>query len=87
MAQHIGPHDVSPNPLLQVNDVAAAAAVVEVCVELELAGTDNGTKEGDGTGDSEVEETSALASRENLLGDASQQSVPPLSSGRFVSQQ
>lgn len=36
MAQHIGPHNVSPNPLLQFNDVAAAAAVEGVCVELEL---------------------------------------------------
>ena len=86
-AQHIDPHDASPNPLLQLNDIAVAAAVVEVCVEVELAGADTGTKEGDWASDSEVERISALPLMENLLGDASQQSVPPLSSGRFVSQQ
>ena len=35
----------------------------------------------------EVELTSFTPSIENLLGDASQQLVPPLSSGRLVSQQ
>ena len=44
-AQHIGPHDVSPNPLGQFNDVAAAAAVMEVCVEVELAAAESRTKE------------------------------------------
>ena len=35
----------------------------------------------------EVELISLIPSMENLLGDASQQLVPPLSSGRLVSQQ
>ena len=121
VAQHIDPHDISPNPLSQLNDeIAAAAAVVEVRTEIELAGAETGTEEDDwtgdleveeddwtgefeveeddgaggleveeddGPGDSEVEGISRLPSMENLLGDAWQQSVPPLSSGRFVSQQ
>lgn len=44
-AQHIDPHDVSPNPLGQFNDVAAAAAVMEVFVEVELAAAESRTKE------------------------------------------
>ena len=93
VAQQIGPHSVSPNVLSQVNDVAAAAAVVEVCASIGVSVGETviegetiveGTAEVD---DSEVKGTSLLSSMENRLGEASQQSVPPLSSGRFVSQQ
>ena len=88
VVQHIGPHDVSPKPLSQLGDeTAAGPAVVEVCEGTALAAAETRTEKEDGTGDSEVEGTSVLASMENLLGDASQQSVPPLSSGRFLSQQ
>lgn len=87
-AQQIGPHDVSPSPLSQANDVAAATVVLEVGTEIKLADAEVGrTDEEDGTDESEVEGTSARSMMENLLGDALQQPVPPLSSGRFVSQQ
>lgn len=87
-AQQIGPHDVSPSPPSQANDVAAATAVLEVGTEIKVAGAEVGrTDDDDGTDDSEVDGTSARSMMENLLGDALQQSVPPLSSGRFVSQQ
>ena len=79
--------------LSQFNDVAAAAAVVEVWASIGVSVGETviegetiveGTAEVD---DSEVKGTSVLSSMENRLGEASQQSVPPLSSGRFVSQQ
>lgn len=87
-AQQIGPHNVSPSPLSQANDVVAAAVVLEVGTETKLAGAEVGTTDDDDRADdSELEGTSARSMMENLLGDALQQSVPPLSSGRFVSQQ
>lgn len=46
-AQHIDPHDVSPKSLGQFNDVAAAAAVMEVCVEVELAAAETRAEEDD----------------------------------------
>ena len=87
VAQQICPHSVCPDESSQVNCVGAAAAVVEVCVSIEVSvgeAVTGGTTKVD---DSEVEGTSVLSSMENRLGEASQQFVPPLSSGRFASQQ
>lgn len=62
--------------------------VLEVGTEVKLGGAEVGrTDDDDGMDDLKVDGTSARSMMENLLGDASQQSVPPLSSGRFVSQQ
>lgn len=47
VAQQIDPHDVYPILLSQINDVAAAAAVMEVCAEDELAGAETRTRESD----------------------------------------
>ena len=61
--------------------------VTTVSVVVGLDSRETGSEEDGATSDSEVEGTLVLPSMENLLGDALQQSVPPLSSGRFLSQQ
>lgn len=47
VAQQIDPHNICPNPPSQIHDVAAAAAVLEVCVVTEFAGAKTGVEEDD----------------------------------------
>ncbi len=90
IAQHIDPHGLSPDPLSQINDELAAGDVGRgktgggngVVVGGETIGCDEAVGEPMG-----IAVTAALPWIENLLGDASQQFFPPLSSGRLVSQQ
>ena len=45
-AQHIGPHEFSPDSLSQANDGAAAAAVVAVGAEFKIGGVETGVDVG-----------------------------------------
>ena len=65
-------------------DEGEAEASVDAAAELGSAGVELWGEVDDGA---ESEGTSESSLIENLVGDASQQLVPPLSSGRFVSQQ
>ncbi|KAL6721000.1 hypothetical protein ACLMJK_000100 [Lecanora helva] len=87
LAQQSGPHGDSPYPESQLNDDVAAAA--ETASDIELGGAEAGVNEdglAGGVGSGSLIPP-VWPSKENLSEDASQQLVPPLNSGRFVSQQ
>ena len=84
--QHMNPHLTSPKAWSQIND-EVGYAMREVCTSVGVFPVDSAREEIDKGGASDTDGILALLSRKNLLGEALQQLVPPLSSGLFASQQ